>query len=1495
MNFDDTRWALLNMIQVMTFERWPELLLTAYRVSGGAAFIYFFFLVLFASFLVPNLALAVINDKYNESQRRHAYAEEIEYAKSVETQRLKEVASLRIRIISNNNNNDNNIVIDDSSGSPTQSAGLTSARRLQQQQQSEAIPMLTVQHLRAPISESMFPNTSKSEHTMLTVQSVSNSDPTPMRSPLQVPIVSDDDEARSNSSNNSRDGRVAEQLAIPDFNLNPPIFTWQDFRDALHRITQGYALPEDDDEVYDGIITPFVFFIIGCIVLNTILLASQHYHQPDWLDTLSSVANIIFTVIFAIELVVVLIAVGFKRFVTDPWLMVDCIIVVVSVIELCVSGSSVVAAFRALRLLRVLKLLRNFPSLRALVRVIFTAVSDTLYLNAIMLLFLIVGALAGKQIFGTADLSTRQNFRDFYQSFLTVFQIVTTDGWVDVMWATMEATSPAAALFYITVIILGTYVILSLFLSILISGFEKQGEADEYEETILETADNAERMALQRVIDRRLANSNDVAVTHDDLTKFRVSTRAKEILQVPYNIAVSRSDELLGSEMVCRRCYAVKAEVLPPFPGDLGVSSDDLHSTHCFAAGVRVAKLRVLDTLEAYARRMSDLRADFNRDQVMTVMEQARGNGMLKCTKEDDLLSWDELIFELSEQRAVLELRVGEEQLGHSLLGYVTSGLPRTYSTNGGASLFLFGPDNFFRVMCYRTVRHPVFETAVMVVVILSSLALVLDNPRDNNEELADVLEAFNYIFAIAFGVEMLMKIIAFGLIARPGAYLRSGWNWLDAIVTIVSIASLSTTGSIAALRAFRTLRALRPLRAINRNRGLKTIFVTLLQSMKGIAHVAMLSSLNYLIFGILTVQLLSGALYSCNDMSVTVRLQCTGNFTAADGVVIARAWENSDRNYDNIVSSMLTLFQVSSGDNWGDVMYAAIDSTGNETAPRADAHPEMGLLFVVFYIIGNFLMLNLFVGVVIFNFNHVKGRIEGLALLTERQKQWVEAQQMILNFRPEVPMVPGNTRVSRWCHFLVQHPRFQLSVALTIFANMVVMTFDHYDQSEAWDDAQMWCNALFTLLFLVEAGLKIAAHGLQYFRVGWNRFDLLLVIIGIVSVVMSFASLGLANPGILSLLRVLRIFRVLRTLRLFKRAQHVRMLVDTLWFSLPSIANIALFMAMIYFVFATVGVQVFANVEPGEFLNDDFFNYRNFASAMQLMFIFTTGEGWSDVMYDCMKVNQDCTVACGEPVTSAVFHVSFVTISAFVISNLFIAIVLDNFATTMRMEQSQLKMSVLARFTELWGDVDPGATMMIHTSRLPALLKRLGYPLGLIRQTSRVELLRRLMRYRIPDREGSVHFIEVLVPLASFASDVTLDERDSRKQQEHVYRAFPELLRFPQTRYNNMPTHAGHYFAQSHVAAAFRGRKQRLVANAIRASELERLNGIVALDPNAPEPYLRRRKHLQRSADAHPIVFKAPADHDAQELSLPLDLTLNRLDVRDTVSPKPELLDPAA
>jgi hypothetical protein len=809
--------------------------------------------------------------------------------------------------------------------------------------------------------------------------------------------------------------------------------------------------------------------------------------------------------------------------------------------------------------------------------------------------------------------------------------------------------------------------------------------------------------------------------------------------------------------------------------------------------------------------------------------------------------TWDDVLSELDEQRSVLELHVGEEQLGRSLLGYVTSGLPRTYMTNGGDALFLFGPDNAFRIACWRLVNHSAFETFVQLLILLSSLTLVVDNPRtDEGDVISAILEYSNLAFAIVFAIEMTLKVIAFGLVGSPGAYLRSGWNWLDAFIVFVSVLTLFISNKVAALRAFRTLRALRPLRAINRNRGLKMIFFTLLQSIKGIAHVALLSLLNYLIFGILAGQFLGGKLYECNDPTVVTQAACIGNFTLG-GTDLERRWATEDRNYDNIFHSLLTLFQVSTGDDWSLVMYAAMDATDVGTVPVRDAHPEMGLFFVAFYIIGNFFMLNLFVGVVIFNFNNVKDKLDGLSLLTQEQKNWVEAQHMMLNFRPETHMTPGPWRVSRFCHKIVEDLKFEIFIAVAILCNVIVIATEHSGQGQSWEDAQLWLNAVFALVFFMEAAAKIIAHGSLYFKVGWNRFDCLLAIIGVAGTCISLASVenGYANGSTVSLLRVLRIVRILRVLRLFKQARQVRILVETLWFSLPSIGNISLFMLMIYFVFAVVGMQMFANVPVGRFIDDEFFNYRSFPSALQLMFIFTTNERWSDAMYDCMNPDPLCEVACGDTVTSALYHVLFVMISAFVISNLFIAIILDNFSTTMRMDQSHLNMAVLLRYTEIWGMHDAEGTMLIPTSSLPKLLAELQPPLGIARCDSRVELLQRMAQYQIPEHNGSVHFIEVLIPLASAASGVVLDDREVRRQQEHVRRTFPELRDLGTVRYDQVPVHVGHYLAQTYVASVFRGKKLRRQLVAQNDAKLQKLVSHLAQFPDSPEAYHHRLRQL--------------------------------------------------
>eukprot|EP00662_Eupelagonemidae_sp_cell21_P031477 gene31477-15263_t len=146
--------------------------------------------------------------------------------------------------------------------------------------------------------------------------------------------------------------------------------------------------------------------IILCITLNTVLLACEYQGQSKaWGDFLDQ-GNVVLTIIFAVEMMLKLMA--------------------------------------TFRLLRVFKLLKNFPELRQLVQVILHAVSETGYLNLIILLYLFIAALVGMQIFGDERLrsdETNAHFNDITYSIFTVFQVLTRDDWVDVMWQTMTATT----------------------------------------------------------------------------------------------------------------------------------------------------------------------------------------------------------------------------------------------------------------------------------------------------------------------------------------------------------------------------------------------------------------------------------------------------------------------------------------------------------------------------------------------------------------------------------------------------------------------------------------------------------------------------------------------------------------------------------------------------------------------------------------------------------------------------------------------------------------------------------------------------------------------------------------------------------------------------------------------------------------------------------------------------------------------------------------------
>ena len=172
-------------------------------------------------------------------------------------------------------------------------------------------------------------------------------------------------------------------------------------------------------------------------------------------------------------------------------------------------------------------------------------------------------------------------------------------------------------------------------------------------------------------------------------------------------------------------------------------------------------------------------------------------------------------------------------------------------------------------------------------------------------------------------------------------AYLTKGWNRLDFFIIVVGIidwiisASVKDSVDLSSLRALRALRALRPLRMVSRNEGMKKVVTSVMRSLPAVGNVLLISLLFYLIFGILGVIFFKGSFYSCTDPNIDDEDDCIGVYIAPEaGIIKNRRWRNSDYNFDNVLNSMLTLFEISTLEQWPDYMYKAIAAVGPRKGP---------------------------------------------------------------------------------------------------------------------------------------------------------------------------------------------------------------------------------------------------------------------------------------------------------------------------------------------------------------------------------------------------------------------------------------------------------------------------------------------------------------------------------------------------------------------------------
>ena len=261
-----------------------------------------------------------------------------------------------------------------------------------------------------------------------------------------------------------------------------------------------------------------------------------------------------------------------------------------------------------------------------------------------------------------------------------------------------------------------------------------------------------------------------------------------------------------------------------------------------------------------------------------------------------------------------------------------------------------------------RIATHSRFDTIILILIGISSISLALDNPFNDPEGFLAISIGYVDIFlTFCFTVEMAVKVLSIGFIYHDDSYLRDGWNFLDFCIVILSIASLFLNDpNLASIRSLRALRALRPLRLISRAPGMKKVVNALLSSIPSILNVLLVCSLFFLIFGILGTYQLKGKLFYCemDHLSSEVRasLEQTYGFTTRSFkklfskeacIEVGRQWKNSPSNFDNVMKSMMLLFEMSTTEGWVDMMFRGIDATEIGFHPVENAHREISVFFI--------------------------------------------------------------------------------------------------------------------------------------------------------------------------------------------------------------------------------------------------------------------------------------------------------------------------------------------------------------------------------------------------------------------------------------------------------------------------------------------------------------------------------------------------------------------
>nr|XP_006818874.1 PREDICTED: sodium channel protein 60E-like [Saccoglossus kowalevskii] len=1431
-SFDNFAWAMLTSFQLITLDYWENVYDYIIRSQGPWHILFFLVIVLFGSYYLINLMLAVVSMSYTEeAARNEAEIKRNQRDNAAATNNLMKYNPERLKMLVNRQKikmkmmkkKKQQQLVDDNAKTDEPKAdtnlGTASVDKVSDGANKD------LKDSKVAVAETLEYTDSDDDYT-----SSFRDAKTPSKGKSQMDSMDDSNNESKSSSGDKRVGLQVRMLTDEDTEKPVPCCPYKRCCSCCrvccvcnrkaYRIWKRFQ-----SRVYNIIMDPLVdVFITLCILVNTLFLAMDHYNMPETWEKSLDYGNKVFTGIFVLEATMKIIALDAAYF-KSWWNVFDFFIVLVSVIELPLQQIKGFSVLRAFRLLRVFKLAQSWSTMRMLISIIGNTLSSIGYLTVILFIIIYIFAVIGMQLFGEVYIEEnfdgevpRWNFIDFYHSFMMVFRILCGE-WIEPLYDCMRGCRSAnnglegacVAIFILTLVV-GNFMVLNLFLALLLNSFAsdtlKKSSDDGPDRLTLGIQKLIRIITCKRCRKGKVGPANKKAklrkkkeedkkkLTDAEEKNATGSNKNSQISLINIDNGNFVSDEK-ASDIELTDLDASKDTQLSPSNGMLLSASPSngglkVNSSHNSIASSRNGSARSVQERPASGR--TPFKTQRN---AFVSFDSALKNSKTKELNDEDLekgKSGDK-----KKQNGPPEkdgaVKIAEIILEDPVRPCFPARL-NAFCAKKCCCSWASNIDNTkfgkrwhaCRGYAYAIVEHKIFEGIVLFLIAASSISLIFEDIY-LNERAAIYRELLSYadiFFAIAFTIEMLLKWVGFGFVK----YFTSFWCWLDFLIVLVTHVSLISAAlglaNFSAFRSLRTLRALRPLRAISRWQGMKIVVNALAHAIPSIFNVLLVCLVFWLIFSIMGVQFFGGRFYQCVDEDKE-RLDVSIVYDYNECVAKNYTWWNPDVNFDNVINGLLALFQVATFEGWMEVMRDSVDITGFDLQPHREDNLGAYMFYFIFIVCGSFFTLNLFIGVIIDNFNVLKKKYEGDntldMFLTSSQRNYYQTMKRLGQKKPTKQIKRPTNKVSSFFYDITTSNKFEISIVLLICLNMVAMAVEHYEQSQQFSDVLDAINIVFVAIFTLEAIMKIIGMRWHYFKRPWNVFDFIIVVLSLLGIILD----DLLQSVIISptLLRVVRVFRIGRVLRLVKAAKGIRKLLFALVISLPALLNIGALLFLVIFIYAILGMNYFGYVKQQGAL-DDMVNFTTFGNSLILLFRLATSAGWNDVLEPLMVQPPDCDPNykgyengnCGYPNFAVLYFVSFLLITFLIVINMYIAVILENFSQAHAQEEVGITEDDFDMFYIVWGRYDPHARQFIKYEQLSKFCDELDPPLRLA-APNRIKITGLNLSLYEGDR---VHCLDVLSALTKrVLGDVEESEDFKMLQNEMTQRfadSFPGLVK---------------------------------------------------------------------------------------------------------------------